>query len=705
MNKFRLAGLLTICCLFFLPLQGQDTFESVVIDVGNLGLSVTNVGTIGRPDVRNDPQGDPSFEYPLNSGIEHLFEAGLWIGAKVDGQLRLTTGAIDATAGYFTGGSGFELTPQSSNSLKERSTLTESSFFSIDAVSHQDVVLKFTDSNTIVPGTSIPIQDHANPLDADITCEAYAWNFSFADFFVILNYSITNNSTAAWDSVYLGLWTDLVVRNVNVTTESGVAFFNKGGGGFLSEYNALYAFDVAGEPEFTSSYGASQFLGIEWRDQFFHPSNADLFTNQGLPAPEVHANFWNFRTFDGTDFSAPFTVDGQFVEDVAYDKMKQGLDFSIPTIREDVQNPNNRTQLLSAGPLVEIAPGETVNFALALVAAKQLSTGANTGPEMDTEFARTELVEHLGWAQRTFNGEDLNENGLLDDGEDLNDNNQLDRYILPEPPATPKVHLEVNNNEVAVYWDNAAESSVDPISKKEDFEGYRVYRTEVGDDFSLDMIGEAELVAQWDTEGNSIGFNNGFDNITLSQPVQFEGDETNYTYKFTNTGLLNGWQYLYIITSFDQGDADLGLGSLESSFVANAKRVFVGTPATEDPDQYPVGVYPNPYRIEAAWDGSSARTKKIHFYNLPPRSEIRIYTLAGDLVAELSHNAEEYIGQDIQWYSDFGGAENQRIFPGGEHAWNLLSESNQAVTQGLYLYTVKNLDSGHVQKGQFAILK
>jgi hypothetical protein len=35
----------------------QQSFDRETIDVGNIGLSVTNAGTIGRPDVVNDPGG------------------------------------------------------------------------------------------------------------------------------------------------------------------------------------------------------------------------------------------------------------------------------------------------------------------------------------------------------------------------------------------------------------------------------------------------------------------------------------------------------------------------------------------------------------------------------------------------------------------------------------------------------------------------
>ncbi|MBK9730195.1 MAG: hypothetical protein IPO83_02725 [Chitinophagaceae bacterium] len=686
--------------LFNMSATAQASFDRETINVGNIGFSVTNAGTIGRPDVVNDPQGEPSMEYPINSGIEHLFEGGLWIGALVNGQTAVSTAAIDAPSGYTTGASGFEFTSAIGNLIQQKSTLSYSDYFSVDAVSHQDMIIDFTDANTIVPGTTIPIADHTFPLAADVHLECYAYNYSYADYFVILNYTITNNSTNAWDSVWMGTWTDLVIRNVNVATDNGSAFFNKGGGGFIDSLSAIYAFDVNGDPGYTNSYGASQFLGIEWRDQFIHPNNAANVAAAGFPAPRVNGNFWNFKTFDGSQYGAP-------IDDIQrFDKLKTSIDFTDPGTVTFLQNPSNRVQLISAGPIVQVLPGESFTYVIAMVCAKQLETGGTSGPDKDTEYAKSELFNHLDWAKRTYLGEDANENGKLDAGEDLIANGILDRYILPEPPATPKVKIIPASNSVKIYWDNRAEYSIDPISREMDFEGYRIYRSNAGDD--VQQISTQNQIAQWDNPGNSIGYNNGFEAIRLPSPMYFEGDTTAYQYKFELNNLLNGWQYVFIITAFDQGDPALALTSLESSFVENTFRVWSGTAVNnfeEKNQSTKVGVYPNPYKVSASWDGPSSETKKIYFYNLPQQCEIRIYTLAGDIVATLNHDAADYNGSDIQWYANYAGSTDQRILPGGEHAWDILSESKQSISQGIYLFSVKDLSSNIIQEGQFVVIK
>ncbi len=683
--------------------QGQASFQQRTIDVGNIGVNLTTVGTIGRPNVRNDPSGPPSMEYPINSGIEHLFEAGLWIGARVEEQTLVSTVARDAASGYSTGASGFEFTAEVGASITQRSSLTNSEFFTFDAVSHQDMVIDFSDKNVVVPGTSIFISGHDQPLGAQVKLEAYAWNYSFADFFVILNYRITNESLRTWDSVYLGMWSDLVVRNVNVATDFGSAFFSKGGYGYEDSCLANYAFDNDGDPGFSDSYGAIQFLGIEWRDLFVHPTNADGVIGAGYPEPKVHSNFWIFNSTGAPPYNAP-AGDVQ-----AYEKMQRGLNFADPDLPGFLARPSTTgglTNLISAGPLESVEPGESFNVVFALVSAKQLSAPGTTGLAKDTREARQQLIDHLGWSKRTFNGEDLNGNGILDEGEDLNGNGVLDRYILPEPPATPKVKIVPTGNRIDVYWDDRAESSIDPISQRVDFEGYRIYRSNPGDDLSLDLLAQSKLAAQWDKPGNSVGFNNGFDAIRLAEPARFEGDTIDYWYRYSFENVLNGWQYMIIVTSFDEGDEVLRIESLESSFVENAFRVFPGVGALPfEESELELGVYPNPYSLNAAWDGTTARTRKIIFYNLPPRCEIRVYTLGGDLVALLDHNSDTYDGSDADWFRNFAGQADRRIFSGGEHAWDVLSESQQTITQGLYLFTVKDLDSGEVRQSKFAVLR
>lgn len=687
--------------LITLSVSAQIGYKQKSTNVGRIGLTMSTVGTIGRPTVRSNVQGDPSMSYP-QKGLEHLFESGFWIGALVNGQKLVSSSAFDASSGYSTGAPGYEFTA-TANPI-ERSKLTSSPNYSSSAISHQDFVFRLTDSNTVVPGTSQPISSHDNPLKASVKLESYAWNLPYADYFVICNYEITNNSTNTWDSIWMGQWADLVVRNVNVSRDAGTAFFSRGRNGIDTKYKAIYAWmgdNTADDANYIQSYGAMQFLGMDWRGMFFNPNRPDTFVSRGFSAPKVNYNFWNFTSVY-PEFTKPADDLGR------YDKLAIGND-SLQIYGSNGPfngSPANWIQLISAGPLPSVAPGEKFNYVVAYVAAKKSVKQIAGNTILSTPESRAELTEHFARTRSTFVGEDVNEDGKYSPELDANGNGILDRFVLPEPPTSPKMKIVPSDNKVEIYWDASAIESVDPITRVKDFEGFRLYRSNAGDDLDQNLADNSNLITQWDSVGNDIGFNNGFDAIKLAQPLKFDGDPVTYNFRYTMDNLLNGWQYQFTITAFDKGNKLLNIGSLESSFTENEMRAFAGTStkAITENGKSNIGVYPNPYRTTAAWDGGTSRTNKIYFTNLPAKCEITIYTSNGDLVANLNHNAETYQGEDAKWFEVYGN-KDKMVFSGGEHAWDLLSNSKTTIAMGVYLFTVKDTQTGNVEVGKFAVMK
>ena len=692
---------IALICLVSQSLNAQVGFLQKSTDVGRMKLTLSNAGTIGRPQVRSNVQGAPSMSFP-SRGKEHLFESGIWIGALVDGQELVSTSAVDAAAGYSTGGNGFEFSPLASPI--ERSKLTSNPNFSSNAVSHQDFVFQFSDESVVVPGTSIPIAGHVNPLKAKVKLETYAWNFSFADFFVICNYEITNNSDKRWDSIWIGQWADLVVRDVQVSRDVGAAFFTRGRNAVDDNYKAIYAWlgdNNAIDANVIQSYGAIQFLGMDWRGMFFNPNKPDTFIQKGLTAPTVNYNFWNFNSVN-----PPFTTPQNDQE--RYLKMKSRIDSTIlfgPTGPTNGQ-PANWIQLLTAGVIPALEPGEKMTYVVAYLCARKMSKPVVSGNIGTNSESRVELTENMQRAKSTFLGEDINGEGKYNPVLDINKNGKLDRYILPEPPTSPNIRFVATNNQVDIYWDASAIESVDPITRVKDFEGFRLYRSNVGDDLDNNLADNNNLIAQWDSIGNDIGYNNGFDAVKLNEPFIFEGDTTKYWFKYTMKNLLNGWQYQFLLTAFDEGDKILGVPSLESSFTENEYRIFAGSaPQPIDKDgNNKIGVYPNPYRTTAAWDGGTSRTRKIYFYNLPARCEINIYTSNGDLVSTLQHHSDTYKGDNAQWFDNFSEKEKM-VMSGGEHAWDILSNSKTTVTTGVYVFTVRDLSNDNIETGKLTIIK
>lgn len=695
--------------LFATTANAQAPFERIETDAGILGLSITNFGTIGKPDVRNNTEGGSSMRYPIDTGTEHLFEAGIWIGAQYNNAaLRVSTASVTTSGGYARGAAGFEFTADAP--IGRRSTNPNDEFFSPFSIGEQDIIAEFTDRRRDINGT--PISNHDTPLFADVRMESYNWGFPFTENFTIIRYDITNNSglyaaEATWDSVFVGMYADLVVRNVNTATETGGDFFNKNGLGFLDSLYTAYAFD-AGSPDnpAINTYGAVSIIGAEYRDELFHPSNSERLEEIGYRPPFVDPSYWLFSSGTGL-YVRPNT------DQLRYERMatKFPLDSVIQdgeTVREqlrtDGQTANgNYITMLSIGPFPTVEPGETISVYYAFSAAlKPDEFQGPAGKKVDTEESRAELLRTIDSMNRVFRGEDRNNNGILDPGEDTDENGELTRYLFPTPPDNPNMRVELEAGKAVIYWDKKAESSVDRVSGEMDFEGYRVYRSELGDDLNPD----ARMIREFDTPGNDVAFNTGFDEILLNQPVTFEGDTNTYYYAFEISDLLSGWQYELSVTAFDKGSDTFEIEGLETSPNINAVRVFPGTPANDNfgssDRQYQVGVYPNPYRVNAAWDGTLESERKLYFYNLPARADVRIYTIAGDIVGEFTHDSNTYSG-DIGWFSNF--SEDPRVLPGGEHAWDLQSNANQILTSGLYLYSVKDLSSGETQTGKIVIIK
>ncbi len=658
-----------------LPKRSTDD-NTKYTTVGNISITVTNFGVIGN-GFKPFP-GPPSFQYPRGSGIEHLFVGGLWVGASTPTGIHVTTGAVDISSLRSGVSEGFEFTTGVDSRVIERSSLLDNRFYSPSAISHQDFLADFTDTNTTNPNqNNEPIPNHV-PLGINVHMESYAFNFAFADNFVIFNYWIKNVSGASLDSVYVSLWGDIVVRNTNITPPTvGSPFYSHGALGYIDTLNLAYAYDYDGDGGLADSYGAFKFLG------------SSPYRNT------TTYQVWQFRnSSDPTYFSPATDID-------KYSKMTNGL---LPSQVTSIPKPSNFMTLLSVGPFSHIAPGDSVNVVFALMAAKMVNWSVPKPEGPDIASNRTNLNLASSWAQRTYNGEDRNGNGVQDSNEVWTDNGRPKRYFLPAPPAAPHVKVVPNDKSVEIYWDDVSERSVDPITNLKDFEGYRIYGTNAGFDLtaSQNILANLVMLGEYDRADDDIGYNTGFGGIRLAQAVQFPPDTTHYVYRFEVPHVLNGWQYGFAVTAFDSGDASTNLQSLESSKLQTLQRVLPGTPPAKDASVQP-GVYPNPYYAHAYWDGGVERQRKLYFYNIPAHAEIRVYTLAGDLVDVFEHDAATYNASDIQWFQTY--ADGTQQLAGGEHAWDLITKNDQAVATGLYLFTVKNLDTGNMQRGKFLVIK
>ncbi|MGY8764641.1 MAG: hypothetical protein ACKVLE_07905 [Fidelibacterota bacterium] len=674
--------------------------------VGNLGLTITNYGILGNGWNRmEDGSIHPSCQYKQHTEIareqiEHFSYCGLWVGGIVNGQRRVSTAIVDGV--FDAGDEGFELfanspiTIQSSISSTTQDSMAK--YYSPYAVSHQDMITDFKDYGDS-PGDNLGIQGHS-PLGLDIHLESYAWNYSYADAFVILKYTFTNATEDTIQDIYAGIWADASVANFNYTdiyTPGGGFSWSDNLDGFDESEDGAgferaigYQYDANGDDGWTESYLGLSALG------------------SNVPYNYLNTNYfqWVWTNSNNSDYPAysmPLT------DEERYDKMSS----SVPkgsgpdyTSEGYPGSENSWLFLVSAGPIGShhnadttswtLGPGESCHIAFTVVCA--LWTPGIGG---NSHAQREKLHVNYDWAQKAYDGEDKNRNNQLDEGEDGNSNGVIDRYILPAPPPSPNMEVVVESGKVTVYWQDGAESFLDPISQEADFEGYRIYgaRKTANDD-----LGEFSLLLETDLK-NNVGYNTGFSTIQITdqfgEPDSLLVNDTYYQYKFENANIKDGWLNYYAVTAYDQGDPDANLESLESSIYSNRVYAFPGKAAAKENDW--VGeptVYPNPFKGQALWDGYGSRSKMLWFRNLPNEAEIRIFSLAGDLVDIIQHE-ESYNGADIANID----AQKNPLMAGGEHAWDLITMHDQATASGLYLFTVEDKDSGQIKEGKFLIIK
>jgi hypothetical protein len=664
----RCIAILFIAALLYGGLSLANDDNSHFTNVGNIGLTITNFGSIGHGFTLWPSQ--PNCEYPKGSGIEHIFDGGLWVGGVKSGVIRVSTGAIDAN--YFNRGEGFEYTNELGQVITQKSSLTNSPYYSPDAISHQDFLCEYTDTNTTIGGQIIV---NHTPMGIKVIQSSYAWNYPYADFFVILRYRIVNigyrGDNSPITNLYIGMWNDFVVRNTQITRPSGSSFYTHGGNGWDSTYNLGYEFDSNGDVGFTNSYVGLKFLGSTPRGS----------TPQDTAKVPGHYVTWQFRNTVDPKYFEPLTDQDNGTQLGRYSKMKgffTGTTTVNPQILAEIRQPSNRSTLVTAGPYVTLNYLDTIEVAYGIICAKKTGTDPQS---WDSTYQRADLHNHADWCQRAYDA----------------------HYSLPAPPDIPKVKVVNESKKVSLYWTANSIFSVDPISHARDFEGFRIYRTNAGADIDPSKPLTASFILAGDFDSiNNIGNNTGFNYIKLSQPATFQNDTNHYWFRFTFDNLLNGWQYAFAVTAYDKGDTANDLVSLESSLLANTFRILPGVSAADD-ESTPIGVYPNPYYGHALWDGGKERERKIYFFNLPEKCEINIYTVSGDKVAQLTHDASAYNGSDIQWFNSFG--DGTQILASGEHAWDLITKNDQAIATGLYLFTVKNLKTGFIKKGKFLVIK
>lgn len=337
---------------------------SNVHDAGELRIHVGNWGLFGSQPTANAPYSHaPSAEWPAGSGVEHLYGAGLWIGAIRGGivsvstsfyefEFRPTDDPRDVIYRAREGVRGGRRAPHpraddDGDGLVDEDWLNgrdDDGDGRIDedfaAISDQMFSFWYTDDQP----SATQIYPQHKPLNLHVRQESYAWRHPRFDDIVAVHYRITNAGDESLADVCAGIFMD---PDVGRRDEPASYEDDNVGRNTLPDggTDLVYAWDADGDQGRTTSY-----FGV-------------LLLRAAGGGSERHA--WDtFAHFAG---SASFRQRGDPTNDFErYELM------SSRVIQRGSQVPRDYRALMSAGPFESLAPGETLDFIVAFVAGEGL---------------------------------------------------------------------------------------------------------------------------------------------------------------------------------------------------------------------------------------------------------------------------------------------------------------------------------------------
>ena len=244
---------------------------------------------------------------------------------------------------------------------------------------------------------------------------------------------------------------------------------------------------------------------------------------------------------------------------------------------------------------------------------------------------------------------------------------------VPVPPRSPSINITPGIGQNIINWED--------VSNEPGLVGYRIYRTK--DDYT----NLYELI--YDTKDAP--------------------DALTTQYIDTDVELMNN--YFYYVTAYNDGSSNTtGLypgQSLESSHYLNRHMNPVKPGIKTQSSMDSIYVVPNPYHYRGLAFGGAADLYRyqsendewelkdqISFVGLPTRAIIRIFTIHGDLVAEINHPDP---------------AKSYSVYGAGDEAWFQITKSHQLIKAGVYFYIVEGWDANNkflgVAKGKFVVVR
>jgi hypothetical protein len=420
----------------------------------------------------------PSGEFPINSGQNYIYRIAPFAGIPRNVVQSRHTGneEWEAVGGYHN--DEFAQIAFSDNPL----TWPQETGWPIKDASGNPLILSDQDSYCVFADSN----NAKDMLGLHLAQTGYTYGVEFAENIIFYRYDLWNKGDSDLEDVYFAMYTDIDVGNVS----GGDPEYEDDFIDFDKDNNFLYFYDdgVSNEwPDGTTGYFGLTFL-----------STPEINGVQ-LGITDMHYYLWfddENQDFDTLQYGIMSSDPALYNSNVGSRYFHLGANF--PDLHYDDPatigpNGDDLVATVSSRPYT-LTRDDTLTFYIAIIGGED----------------QEDLYQSLDVAQKAL---------------EFN-------FELAKPPITPTLSAVAGDQQVVLYWDDAAESSFDNFSQENDFEGYRLYR-------SIDKgITWTELSEY---------------NINSSVGLQ---------YSYTDNTVTNGFEYWYSVTAYDRGSETLA--SLES---------------------------------------------------------------------------------------------------------------------------------------------
>ena len=371
---------------------------SGVHDIGELLLHTGNWGVFGSCPGSSSPVARfPSAEWPAGSGVEHLYVAGIWVGAIKSGVPAVSTSAfereflptddaIDIIYNSCEGAPGGKRLPSTGADDDGDGLMDEDWLDGHDndgdglvdedfaAISPQMFSSWFADNIRDV-GSIYPEHE---PLDVMVRMETYQWDDDEFDDFVGVKFTITNVGDEVLEDVCLGIFSD---GDTGRRNEQGYYLEDAGGSwrgmrdsGDGEVYVDIgYVYDSDGDGGRTTSYYGTMILGTSEAPSLSTvPGRAEWSRIRIFNANPPFGN----QPYPGNDFER-------------YEVM------STPGRSRNMSYHYDVRHIFSTGKFAELRPGGSIEFHIANVCGDGLEG----------------LLDNAARCKRLFNGMTYEHNG------------------------------------------------------------------------------------------------------------------------------------------------------------------------------------------------------------------------------------------------------------------------------------------------------